>query len=421
MGDARAVGGSSRPSYGQALRHPEFGALFAARILSDWGDHLARVAIATLVLNRSGSALMAAASFAISFAPAVFGQALLASYADRLPRRTLLVACDLLRALVVVVLLLTLTSRLSVGIVLALLFVLELVGTPFYAATAALLTDMFDDRRTYLTASGLLSATGQLNQVAGLALGGLVVGLFGAREALWADAVSFVVSAMLLGAFVRRRGAAHDLGLPGLGDLLRDTREALAYLRRDVPLRWLIALAWVMILTLVAPEAVALPYARAHGNSTVVGGLLLAAVPLGAASGVFLVNRWQPAQQVRRLLPLAALAPLPLLLVAFDPPWQVAALLFVLTGACQGYMVPLMSTFSLLAPDPMRGRLNGLAGSGFALASIIGLLLVGGVADATSPAVSVALAAATTLLFLALTWRRWPRSEIEQAAAHAYS
>ena len=40
----------ARPSYRDALAQPEFAALFAARVLSTWGDHLARVAIATLVL-----------------------------------------------------------------------------------------------------------------------------------------------------------------------------------------------------------------------------------------------------------------------------------------------------------------------------------------------------------------------------------
>ena len=411
----------ARPSYLQALAHREFAALFTARLLSDWGDNLARVAIASLVLSRSGSALLTAVSFAVSFLPGVFGQALLGPYADRLPRRTLLVVCDLLRALVVVLLVLAVTAHLSLVVLLALLFAIELVGAPFYAATAALLTELFDDRRTYLTASSLLSATGQLNQVIGLGLGGIIVGLFGPNLALGADAASFVASAVLLGSFVRHRPAALDLGLPGLHDLVRDTREGVAYLRRDVPLRWLIALAWVMLLTLVAPEAVALPYARAHADSTAIGGFLLATVPLGAAVGVVVVNRWTSSQQVRRLLPLATMAPMPLLLLAFDPPWQVAAVLFTLSGACQGYMVPLMGTFSLLAPDSMRGRLNGLAGSGFALVSVVALLLVGAAADATSPALAVVLAAASTLIFLAVTWHRWPSPAIEKAAVRAYA
>ena len=419
-GGQQVVDARLHPSYLQVLSEREFGGLFSARMLSDWGDQLTRVAIATLVLDRSGSALLAAVTFAISFLPAVFGQALLAPYADRLPRRTLLVICDLLRALVVVLLVLAVTGQLPLVVVLGLLFSIELIGTPFYAATAALLTEIFPNRRQFLTASGLLSATGQLNQVVGLALGGLVVATLGTTKALWVDAATFLVSAVLLGVFVRNRAAATDLGAPSLGDLVRDMREGMAYLRGDIPLRWLIALAWVMILVLVAPEAIALPYAREHGQSPLVGGLLLAAVPLGAAVGVVLVNRWPPQVQVARLLPLATLAPIPLLPMAVDPPWQVAAVLFALSGCCSGYMVPLMGTFSLLAPDAMRGRLNGLAGSGFALASVGALLVVGASADLTSPAMSVVLAASLTLLFLALTWRRWPHRAIQTAAARAY-
>ncbi|MEO7746085.1 MAG: MFS transporter [Actinomycetota bacterium] len=410
----------ARPSYRDALAQPEFAALFAARVLSTWGDHLARVAIATLVLSRSGSALLSAATFAVSFLPEVIGQALLAPYADRLPRRTLLVLCDLLRAAVVVLLLLAITHHLPLVVVLVLLFLTELVGSPFSAASAALVSDLFDDRGAYLSASSLLSATGQLNQVVGLALGGLVVGLVGPGDALWFDAATFVVSAVLLRLFVVRRRAAHDVGAPSLGDLLTDTRDGVSHLRQDEPMRWLIVLAWLMLLALVAPEAVALPYARAHGQSPAVGGLLLASVPLGAALGVLVVNRWSPREQVRRLLPLATLAPVPLLALAFDPPWQVAAVLFALSGACQGYMVPLMSTFTLLAPDAMRGRLNGLAGSGFALVSILALLLVGAAADATSPALAVVLSAGVTLLMLAAIWPRWPRRAIEQGADRAF-
>lgn len=415
-----AVAERATPSYRQALGQPEFAALFSARTLSTWGDNLARVAIATLVLTRSGSALLSAATFAVSFLPEVFGQALLAPYADRLPRRTVLVVCDLLRALVVVLLVLAVTHAVPLVVVLVLLFVIELVGSPFYAATGALVVDLFEDRRTYLSASSLLSATGQLNQVIGLALGGLVVGLVGAGAALWVDAATFVVSAALLSLFVRRRAAALTENAPGLRGLWADTREGIDHLRGDLPMRWLIALAWVMLLALVAPEAVALPYARAHGQSALVGGLMLASVPLGAALGVVLVNRWTPQDQVRRLLPLATLAPLPLLFIAFDPPWQVATALFALSGLCQGYMVPLMSTYALLAPDSMRGRLTGLAGSGFALVSIVALLAIGAVADATSPALSVVLAASVSLLFLAATWRRWPHRAIQLAGVRAY-
>jgi MFS family permease len=409
------------PSYRRVLRNGEFRALYGARVLSDWGDAMARVAISALVLHRSGSATFAAAVFAVSFLPQVFGQALLAPYADRVSRRTLLVVCDLLRAAFVALLVLAVVVDVPLLVLLVLLFVVELVGAPFFAAGYALLTELFDDRSLFLRASSLTSLTSQLNQVLGVALGGLVVGVLGPQRALWIDAATFVVSAVILARSVRPRAAAAALGLPGLRDLGRDVRDGLAHLRHDQSLRALLVLAWVMTLVLVAPEAVALPYAAAHGADTTAGGVLLAAVPFGAVIGVAIVGRWRPVVQVRRMLPLASCAPLPLLVLVVDPDWPVAAVLFVLSGLCQGFMVPLMATYALLAPDAMRGRLNGLAGSGFALVTAVAFLLVGALADLTTESTAVVIASVATSVFLGLTWAVWPRQQLVDSAARTYA
>lgn len=414
------AGDVRRPAtYAVVLRHREFAALLGARILSDWGDYVARIALAALVLRDTGSALLSAAVFGVSTLPSVFGQALLAPYADRLPRRTLLVVCDLLRALLVTGVVAGVAVGASPWLLLGVVFVVELVGSPFFAANQALLVDVFDDRRHFLKANGLLRMVGQLDQVLGLAVGGVLVAVLSITGALWLDVASFVVSAGLLSAFVRHRAAAVGEERARTG-LLADVRAGVRHLRGDVCLRRLMLLAWGMTVTFVAPEAVALPYAAAHGGGTRAGGLLLAAVPLGAGLGVALVGRWTPIRQVRRILPLAALAGLPLLVLAAAPPWPVAALLFVLSGLCQGFMVTLMSTFTVLAPREMRGRLNGLAGAGFALATALAFPAVGALADATSPALAVTVGGAAGCLVVAACWGRWPHLAIERETRRGY-
>ncbi|GAB3591622.1 MFS transporter [Angustibacter peucedani] len=421
MAPGRQGSRHASPTYRRALGRPEFAALYVARVLSDWGDQLARVAISALVLHRSGSALFAATVFAVSFLPKVFGQALLGPIADRAPRRTLMAACDALRALALVVLVLAVGAGLPLVALLAILFFVELAGAPFFAASRALLTELFSERPLYLRASSLMQMSYQFNQVAGVALGGIVVSALGADRALWVDAVTFAVSGVLVVAFVRHRPAAHSGGAPGIGGLLRDVQVGLAFLRRDLPTRSLMLLAWLMLLAIIAPEAVALPYAAEHGASTAAGGVLLAASPFGAFLSVMVVSRWSPAVQVRRLVVLATCVPIPLLGLVADPPWQVAAALFLLAGAFQGFMVPLMATFSLLAPDELRGRLSGVAGSGFALLSAVAFLVVGALADSTSPGVAVVLSAVVTLVALVPVWSRWPHRQIADAAERAYS
>lgn len=409
------------PSFRSALRQREFAALFAGRVLSEWGDQLARVAVASLVLDRSGSAVYASLSFAASYLPTMFGQAVLGPYVDRLPRRTLMIVCDLLRAAVVALLVFAVSARAAIGVLLLLLFLVGLVSAPFQAAGRAVLVDVFDEKPMYLQASALVQTAHQFNQVAGVALGGVVVAVLGTGRSLWLDVLSFVASAALITGFVRRRPPAQEGGVPGVADLVRDIAEGARYLRSDRSSRALMVLAWSMLLVFTAPEAAALPYARDLGESTAVGGFLLAASPFGAAIGVLLIRRWTPQTQVRRLVMLAGLVPMPLLAMVLQPPWPVAALLFLLAATSSGFMVPLMATFALLPPDHIRGRVIGLAGSGFALLSATSYLIVGALADLTTPAYAVAVCAAATSLWLTWLRSRWPTQELAEASDRAFA
>src|SRR6478735_8047998 len=101
----RTVPSRKRPEvrYTELLRNREFAALVGAQVLSGIGDQVARVAIALAVLERSQSAFYAACAFAVSYLPAVFGGTILGPLADRIPRRRLLLLCDLARAAVILV------------------------------------------------------------------------------------------------------------------------------------------------------------------------------------------------------------------------------------------------------------------------------------------------------------------------------
>ena len=59
---------------GRALAVREFRGIVVAQIASDAGDQIARVALALLVLERTGSAFGAAATFAVAFIPGFFGR-----------------------------------------------------------------------------------------------------------------------------------------------------------------------------------------------------------------------------------------------------------------------------------------------------------------------------------------------------------
>jgi MFS family permease len=87
-----------RGSYGAVLRIREFRWLSAAQALSFLGDQFAQVAIALLVYDRTGSPLLTAIVYALTYLPPIAGGPLLSGLADLFPRRRVMVSCDVIPA-----------------------------------------------------------------------------------------------------------------------------------------------------------------------------------------------------------------------------------------------------------------------------------------------------------------------------------
>jgi len=384
------------------LRRREFRALWLADIQSLLGDQLARVALSVLVYDRTRSGLATAAVYALSFLPALFGSALLGPLADRVPRRTILVCGDLIRAALLGLMTL---PRLPVPVLATLLVLVVLVGAPWNAAESALIVDVLaaDD---YALGVGLRSATGQAAQVAGFAVGGITVAALGARGALALDAATFLVSAVVIRFGVRPRPAAsatHE-------EETRASRRwlaGIAVVLRDRRLRLLLAMSWLLGL-LVVPEGLAAPYAQLFSGGPRTVGLLLTAGPAGVLLGTVLYSRWLSASTRATLLgPLAAVAGLPLLACASTPGLALTCLLWALSGACTAYQVQVVTEFvGVIAPD-IRGQGIGIASAGLLAAQGIGLLAGGVITQVTTPSAAVAAAGGTaTLVGSALAFAR---------------
>ena len=86
---------ASPATFSEVFAVGEFRALWLAQILSVVGDQLARVALTLLVFDRTGSSLLAAVTYAASLIPLAIGGVALSGLADRLPRRGVMICCDL--------------------------------------------------------------------------------------------------------------------------------------------------------------------------------------------------------------------------------------------------------------------------------------------------------------------------------------
>ena len=373
------------PSYAEVFRTRAYLAIFLAAALSTWGDYLARVVVAVFVFERTGSPFAAAATFAVSLLPSIFGRSLLAPIADRVPYKYVLIVAHLLRAVLVGALILAVSTDGSLWTLFALLFLIELVGGPAIASSQILMTDLFSDRRLYARALGLGTMSEQVNQAIGLALGGFVVAWVGPVRGLWCDLATFLLSALVI-ALVVKAQAVRGTPSAGVVGFFRDIGEGASYLFRHPVLVSLLALSLCSVWAIAAPEAVAIAYAQDQSGSARLGGLLMAAPIFGAVAGLVMVGRWQPERQNSRIIVMALLMPLPLVGTVFAPPVPITWLLWFGCGVLQAFMLPLQSTFSLVVPAHMRGRVFGLGGALSVAASGVAFLVAGYLAEHTSPA-----------------------------------
>ncbi|MBB5954075.1 MFS family permease [Saccharothrix tamanrassetensis] len=382
-----------------AFAVPEFRVLWSAAALSTIGDQLARVALSVLVFQRTGSATWTALTYALTMLPALVSGVLLTGLADRYPRRAVMVAADLVRAVLLAVMAL---PGVPLPLLAALLVVAQLAEPPFAAAQGALLPTVLGER--YEAGQSVHLITHQAGLLLGFAGGGLVVAWLGTSGALAADAATFALSAVLL-----RSGLAHR---PAPGVVKRThvrIREGASLVCRDGRLRLLVALGWLALFTVV-PEGLAAPFSAEVGAGAAGVGVLLAADPAGMVLGTVLL-RFLPTTRRVRLLGLSAVATaLPLVGYLLAPGLVGAVALLGLSGVFSAYQVTAGATFVRLVPDEQRGQALGFARSGLVATQGIGVAGGGLLATATGSAGTAiaisGLVGTAVALAVAAAWSR---------------
>jgi predicted MFS family arabinose efflux permease len=391
-----------RPSFRDVFTHPEFRALWISYVLSAAGDRLALVALTLLVYDRSKSPLLTAITFAAGFMPYLFGGMFLSGLADRRPRRSVMVACDLLRVVLVAAML---VPAVPLAAMIALLYAVTLLQAPFDASRSAIVRDVMEHDR-YPLAMAVMGSTSRVVIVAGSAAGGLIVALFGARPALGADAVTFVASAVVIQFGVHARPApASSEGDPSpLGQLAEGVRLVFG----DPALRMLMGLGWLAAFYEV-PEGLAAPYAGSLKGGAVAAGLLIATSQLGAAvTSPLFTKKLGPLTRLKWMGPMAVLTCGILAVTVLRPNLIVSMALFALSNSFAMYQIAANTAFVERIPNEKRGQAFGLANAGLIVGQGVAFVVAGAAAEVVPPSTVVALSGGIGALIaggLALRWR----------------
>ncbi|GAA3825656.1 MFS transporter [Sphaerisporangium flaviroseum] len=384
----------------------EYRALFSAAVLSWVGDYFAKVAVTFLVFRDTGSVLLSALGFAISYLPWVAGGPVLAALAERYPYRRVMILCDLARMVLIGLMAL---PAMPLPVLLLLLLGASLLTPPFQAARSAMVAQLLTGDR-YVVGLSFQNMAGQAAQVAGYALGGVITAI-DPRTALLINAAAFGASALLLWRGVRPRPL--PVGEVQRRSLLRETADGLTFVFGHRVMRPTAIVVFSVVAIVIVPEGLAAAWAPEFGGGSQITGLLMAALPIGSVIGAIVTRLTGPERRLKLVKPLLLAGPLCLVPALFAPPFAVVFVLVLLAaGAVNTVLVPLNGLFVQMLPNAFRARAFGIMQGGIQLTHAGAVLAAGAFAERFPVPIVVGTWALCGLGIMAVAVTRWPGREV---------
>ncbi|HYP49106.1 MAG TPA: MFS transporter [Thermoleophilaceae bacterium] len=377
-----------------SLAVPNYRRYFTGQLVSLSGNWMQIVAEMWLVLQLGGGGMALGITSALQFAPIMLFGALGGVLADRFPKRRLLMVSQAAMVLPALALWsLTASGAIELWMVFALVLARGAVNAVDNPARQSFVIEMVGSKRV-VNAVSLNSVLVHSARIAGPALAGVVI-------AVWGVSLCFLLNALTFGVMIVALGRMDGRELrpaPLLGRERGALRAALSYVRRSPELAIPLALMGV-VGTLTLNFQVLLPLlARfSFGGDASAYSTLVAAMGAGAVAGALVAGargRVSSGLLVGSCASLGAFT----LVAAAAPTLELAALALVPLGAASvTFAAGVNSTLQLAVEPEMRGRVMALYSVVFLGSTPIGGPLVGWLAQAAGPRAGLVLGGGAAL------------------------
>jgi MFS family permease len=351
-------------SRGGVLSHPLMRAILVAELISAFGTQMTFVALPWFVLVTTGSATLMGLVIAVELLPAALLGIPSAVVVQRIGVRRTLLHANLWRApLLAAVPTLHLGGWLHFPVLLLIVFAIGVFAAPYLSAQRLVLPETFaEDQSLVVQGNALVEGVSRLGMLLGPAVSGVVIGLVGAQNILYVNAVTFGVAFVILRRWLPQQARAasgqrepeSSIGQEGRG-MLAGARYALAN-----PLLRRITTAAVLFGFFFPPLLASLPVLTRlrYDQDPRVAGLLYAAWGGGALVGTFTVlftaKRFTPLK-LGAIGAVGLAVPLWLLLLEL-PEWQFALILLISGLFTPMLNAPVITLMMLLAPTDVRAK-----------------------------------------------------------------
>jgi MFS family permease len=428
-GEAGSDRGVVRPTrLPRALRPfvvPQYRVLMIALTLSLFGAGVWLVSIVWQVIELGGSPIelsVVATANAIGMLAAVLVGGVAA---DRVPQKRILVAVEATKTIAVATAAtLSLSGVVELWHLAIVALVLGIADGFFYPAYSALLPSV-------LPADQLLAANGVegtlrpiIMQAAGPAAASAVIAVFSPGLALALVAVSQLLAVLGL-LFLRSTPVRRDLSGDGtagahpIAAVWADLRGGFSYMVRTPWLFATLLYACLMVLVLMGPIEVLLPFAVKDqtGGGAGAFALALGAFGIGGAAGSLAVASWRlPRRYLTVMNLLWGAGCLPLVVIGFtDQLWLMVVALFLVGFAFSAATVIWGTLLQRRVPPELLGRVSSLDFFVSLTLMPVSMALAGPVGEAIgiAPAFVIAAVVPVFLAVVVILVARLPRDEIE--------
>jgi DHA3 family tetracycline resistance protein-like MFS transporter len=279
---------------------------------------------------------------------------------DRVDRRRVLIAADLVRAGALVAMgVLSVTGLVEIWH-LVVLAVFIGIGEAFFGPAFGAIVPEIVAEEHLVQATALDQLVRQsAARLAGPALGGFVVAAVGAGTAFLVDAATFALSALCVLAM-----GVRSLPVERARSARSEIREGFAYVRREPWLWATLVSASLSLLFFIGPIEVLLPFVVRNDLHAGAGGYgaVLAATGVGAvAVSLVLGQTGVPRRYLTFMYGAWGVATLPFLIYAFGTSlWQFLAFALIEGGCMTAGMVVWGTLMSTRVPAGLRGRVHSL-------------------------------------------------------------
>ncbi len=349
-----------RPLPPRLLANRDFRVVLVGEGVSAVGDAVSFTALPLLVLALTGSGFAMGIVGVLQTVPDLLFGLVAGALADRWDRRRMMIYADVGRAILTALIPLSVVLGLpTMGVIILVTAPINLLRVAFMAAYTAAVPNLVG-RELIGQATSFFEAVFGLSFIIGPAIAGLLAGAIGPGPTLGIDALSFVVSAAMLGRVNRPLRAQ---ARPSESHLLREIREGVTFVASHPILRMVIAF-WsaTSIVTASIIPVVTYYVTRDRGLGAEAFGFVVSAYSIGSAAGALSTARLTRGQLGAPLLAGNVVAGTLILILTGTSSLPIMLLAALGTGFANSIvLVSYITLRAAASPDELLGRVGSTA------------------------------------------------------------